>query len=205
MAKVRIPHTRHQKGHAWATGTLAICGIFSIYANVRSGQIATEPVVISVFPPIVAFLTSKLIAYFNPKGKIAKIAVYGGFGIVCLISMGASGFHIVDTVVRNGQEWYVGLMYVFITDAPMLLAAGILVQKVPTAMTAEKAPEPAVKTVAAKATSPAKAAAPAKTTKPPAKRTSAAKTTKPSRTQPTPSFSAKVDDPAELSIMRDGA
>lgn len=196
MAIRGIPKTRHQKGHNWATGTLLFCGAFSLYTNVRSGQIATEPVIISAFPPIVAFLSSKLIAYFNPRGWVAKLFVYGGFGIICVISMGASGFHIVDTVMRNGQSWYVGLMYIFITDAPMLLAAGILVQKVPTTINRTE-PDKKIQTVVTPAI-PATKTTPAKTTKPATKRTAPTKTTKPSQTAPKANI---LDDPLERDML----
>lgn len=166
MSKERVPLTKHQKGRRWATATLVICGAFSIYANVRSGQFEAEPIVVSVFTPIVAFLSSHLITYFSPKTKGAKFMIYGGFGLITLFAMMGSGWHIVETVQRAGQNHYIAIIYVFITDAPMLLAAAILIEKVPTGRnTTVKVPTPTAsakpkttpkRTPAKKATSPAK-------------------------------------------------
>ena len=142
---------------------LLYCGAFSIYANVRSGQIEMEPVIISITPPIVAFLTSKLIAYFNPSSRIGKIAVYGGFGVICAISMLASAFHIIDTVDRNGQDWRIGLLYVFhdrCTNATRSRNSGT---KDTTTLTAQSTQKPQVTqpvTVPAKKTTASKTAKP---------------------------------------------
>lgn len=163
----KIPTTKHQKGRAWATATLVICGAFSIWANVRSGQLAAENVVVSVFPPIVAFLTSHLISYFSPKNNLQKILVWGGMGLIMVAAMIGSGTHITETVMRTGQSMKIGLVYVFFTDAPMLLAGIILVIKVPTTQTVAKPVTPREKPQstqpAKKAATPAKRA-PAKTT-----------------------------------------
>lgn len=155
------PTTRHQKGRRWATATLVVCGAFSIWANVRSGSLHAENVVVSVLPPVVAFLTSHLVTYFNPTKTGHKVMIWGGMGSITILAMVGSGTHIIDTVTRTGQHWLIGLTYVFITDAPMLLSAAILIDKVPTAQTVANrtsAAKPAKKTVPAKATAPKKAA-----------------------------------------------
>lgn len=183
------PTTRHQKGKRWATFTLLICGAFSLWANVRSGQINAESVIVSVFPPIVAFVVSHLIAYFNPRKTVQYVGVYGILGSICAIAMYGSGWHIFDYVIRTGQHWTTGIAYIFITDAPMLVAAAILVMKVPTTTTVTKQTSPAKVAVSPTAPIPAKTATPAKTTKPAAKRATPRKTTKPSTNVPEPSFS----------------
>lgn len=162
MDKPRMPRTKAQKGKTWATATLVICGAYSIYANVRSGQLAYDNVVTSAFPPIVAFLSSHLISYFNPASKGMKTVIYGGFGLIAVISMYGSGYHIVEFAMHSGQPFQTALAYVFMTDAPMLLAAGILIEKVTTSKTTTVGskqtvtPKPAqtvpAKAVAAKAT-----------------------------------------------------
>lgn len=164
MAFTRIPRTRHEKGRFWASVTLFLCGAFSIWANVRSGQLHTENVIVSVWPPIVAFLSSHLISYFSPKTKGMKAVVYGGFGLISLISMYGSGYHIVETVVATGQPWQTAIAYIFMTDAPMLLAAGILVQKVPTSASVTNRTKVATPAKQTTATVPAKKTTPAKTT-----------------------------------------
>jgi len=199
------PPTRHQKGKRWATLTLLLCGSFSIWANVRSGQINAESVIVSVFPPVVAFAVSHLIAYFNPRGWVQKVGVYGILGLIMTIAMYGSGWHIFDYVTLSGQHWTTAIAYIFITDAPMLVAAGILVAKVPTTTTAVNRTPPANVTPP---TIPAKKTTPAKTTKPAAKRTTPAKTTKPSQkvpTPPIPTFSTPLDDSTEKELLRDGA
>jgi hypothetical protein len=176
MANEKIPTTRHQKGKRWATYTLLICGAFSIWANVRSGQMNYESVIVSVFPPIVAFATSHLISYFNPRKTGHRVLIWGIGGIVLLFAMYGSGWHIWDYVIKTGQHWTTGIAYIFITDVPMLLAAVILVEKVSTAQQATS-PAKAVKTdiaastvkapvKAQKAVRPAKAATPPKRTSP---------------------------------------
>ncbi len=170
--------TRHQKGRRWATFTLVICGAFSIWANVRSGSLGVENVVISVFPPIVAFATSHLLGYFSPRKTGQKLLVWGGMGSVMIFAMIGSGTHIIDTVTKTGQHTLIGFVYIFITDAPMLLAGAILVEKVPTAQLVSSSATAANRTSAAKATSkttPAKAAVQKKT----APRASRAKATPP--------------------------
>jgi hypothetical protein len=147
-------NTRHQKGRRWATLTLVLCGAFSLWANVRSGNLGTENIVISAFPPIVAFATSHLIGYFNPRKMGQKVLVWGGMGSVMVFAMIGSGTHIADTVIKEGQPWYIGIVYIFITDAPMLLAGAILVEKVPTAQTVQSTQpvsSPAKRTPAKKA------------------------------------------------------
>ena len=117
-----------------------------------------------------------------------KTVIYGGFGLICAFAMYGSGWHIVDFVSRNGQHWTTAVIYVFITDAPMLLAAGILIEKVTTAKITTK------QTAPAKRTTPAKATVAAKSTKPkvPAKRTTS--------TKPVPTFigPAIVDEMADV-------
>lgn len=170
--------TRHQKGRRWASFTLVICGAFSIWANVRSGSLGVENVVISVFPPIVAFATSHLIGYFSPRKTGQRVLVWGGMGTVMVFAMIGSGTHIIDTVTKTGQHTLIGFVYIFITDAPMLLAGAILVEKVPTAQAVARVATPAKQTSTAKATvktNPAKTATPKKT----APRPSRAKVSKP--------------------------
>lgn len=148
-----------------------------------------ESIITSVFPPIVAFLSSHLISYFSPTKIGQRILVWGIGGIIMTIAMYGSGWHIYDYVARTGQHWTTAISYIFITDAPMLLAAVILVDKVPTAKTATNTVKAPVK--AQKATSPAKA------TKPPVKRTTPAKVA-------TPAKSAKPDifsDPLEKDML----
>src|SRR5258706_13996581 len=111
-----IPRTRSQKGHAWATATLVICGTFSVYANVRSGQLYRDSIIVSVLPPVVAFITSHLISYFNPSKKWTKALIYGGFGTICVIAMYGSGWHIYSFVSQTGQHWTTAISYIFITD-----------------------------------------------------------------------------------------
>ncbi len=179
MDKPGIPSTRTQKGRAWATATLLTCGVFSLYANVRSGQLYRDSVIVSVLPPVVAFLSSHLISYFSPRTKWTKAFVYGGFGLICLFAMYGSGWHIVDFVTKAGQHWTTAIIYVFITDAPMLLAAGILIERVSTTRTTTTKTEPVKATEPAKKATPVKAVAKPQTTpvppKPATKRTSRAK------------------------------
>lgn len=192
MAKLSIPRTRQQNGRMWASLTIVLCGAFSIYANVRSGQINRDSIIVSVVPPIVAYVTSHLIGYFGQnKSKTLKRVIYGGFGAICVIAMYASGWHIFDFVLQTGQHWTTAISYVFITDAPMLLAAGILVEKV---STARSATTQAVKTTPAKV---AKAAPVAKTTGTATNRTRATKTTKPTIV-PTFVGPAIVDETADI-------
>lgn len=108
-----------------------------------------------------AFATSHLIGYFSPRKTGQKILVWGGMGSVMIFAMIGSGTHIADTVIREGQPWYIGIVYIFITDAPMLLAGAILVERVPTAQSVQVAATPAKRTSAAK---PATKASPAKAT-----------------------------------------
>ena len=193
MDKPRMPHTRTQKGKGWATLTLIACGAFSLWANVRSGMLSRDSIVVSVLPPVVAFLTTKLIAYLSPKTKWTKTLVYGGFGLITLVAMYGSGFHIVEFVMKTGQPWLTAISYVFIADAPMLLAAAVLVAKVPMQVSqakpaTETKPTPTPKPVKA---APAKTVAPKATNAPqkavPAKRTSRA-------TKAQPAFSNKAEE-----------
>ena len=183
MAKPRIPHTKAQKGRMWATVTLLVCGTFSLYANVRSGSFAQDSVIVSAFPPVVAFLSSHLISYFNPKTIWTKVTVYGGFGFISVIAMYGSGYHIVEFVTHTGQPWTTAISYIFMADAPMLLSAGILITKVTTSQSATETGKTTNRTTPAKKTTPAKVANAPKpvvsstTTKPPARRTTAPKPT----------------------------
>jgi len=119
-----------------------------------------ESVIVSVFPPIVAFATSHLISYFNPRKTGHRVLIWGIGGIVLLFAMYGSGWHIWDYVIKTGQHWTTGIAYIFITDVPMLLAAVILVEKVSTAQTAANRQEMPTtvraQPKAQKATSPAK-------------------------------------------------
>lgn len=101
-----------------------------------------------------------------------KTVIYGGFGTVVVFAMIGSGLHIVDTAMRAGQPFQIALMYVVITDLPMLLAAVILIEKVTTAKTTTevttaklpaKRTTPAKKTTAKKATTTPKVSAVNKT------------------------------------------
>jgi len=130
--KAKNPLTRLQKGKRYALLALIITGSYSTYANVRSGQIAMEPVITSVAPTIVFFLTVHLISYFTPKTRFQQVLVYGGLGFVTLVAFGVSGFHIWELTVRNGQLWWVALFYPFMIDVPSAIATVILVQKVST-------------------------------------------------------------------------
>jgi len=121
-----------QKGKRYALLTLILTGAYSTYANVRSGQIAAEPVITSIAPTFVFFLTVHLLSYFTPKSTFQKVLVYGGLGFVTLVAFGISGFHIWELTVRNGQMWYVAIFYPFIVDVPSAIATVILVQKVTT-------------------------------------------------------------------------
>jgi hypothetical protein len=130
--KPRIPLTRLQKGKRYALLTLILTGGYSTYANVRSGAFNAEPIVTSVAPTFVFFLTVHLLSYFNPKDRIQRVLVYGGLGLVTLVAFGISGFHIWELTVRNGQHWIVALFYPFIVDVPSAIATAILIQKVST-------------------------------------------------------------------------
>lgn len=158
LPKPSIPQTKHQKGRMWATMTLVICGTFSLYANVLSGSFNRNSVIVSALPPVVAFLSSHLISYFNPKTIWTKATVYGGFGLISLIAMYGSGYHIVEFVMHTGQPWTTAISYVFITDAPMLLSAGILISKVSTSQKATETAKPVQAAIPAKKTTPAKVA-----------------------------------------------
>lgn len=193
MAKPRIPRTKAQKGKFWATMTLLVCGAFSLFANVRSGRLESESVIVSGLPPVVAFFTSHLISYFSPRNLVGKVLVYGVGGLIALCAMYGSGWHIYEFVVRTGQPWTTAISYIFITDAPMLLAAAILIEKVPTVRSVTTETNRTTTTPKTKATTPVKQASPAKatvaakTTKPPAKRAVAPKPV-------VPTFQAAVVD-----------
>lgn len=181
MANRTNPPTRYQKGRRWATITLAICGTFSLYANVRSGVFTLESVIWSGFPPLVLFMTVHVISYLSPRSKPIKVLVWLGLGFVVIVAFGASGYHIVTQAMQNGQPWYTALCYPFLADIPSLMCAAILVKKDTVTRTTTKEPE-VVQTAPtpAKRTTPAKKTVPAKTTKPPAKKATPAKVTKPS-------------------------
>lgn len=156
--------TNTRMGRRWATATLFFCGAFSLWANVRSGQFEMENAVVSAMPPGVAFLTSHLIGYFNPRKIGHKVLIWGVGGLITLFSMGASAVHIIEYTMRFGQPWYTAAMYVFVVDAPMLLAGVILIQKVP----ATAKPAQTVQTQASsvqKATKPTPVKKPTKTAK----------------------------------------
>lgn len=164
------PVTRYQKGRRWATVTLAVCGLFSMYANVRSGNLALENVLWSGFPPLVLFLTVHVISYLSPRSKVSKALVYGGLGFVVLVAFGGSGWHIVTEALAHGQTWYTAWTYPFIADIPSLMCAAVLAKR---DVRAERAEIPQVVTQPAQRTSPAKKTS---TTK----KTTAQKTPKPS-------------------------
>lgn len=88
--------------------------------------------------------------------------IWGGFGFVTLFAMYGSGWHIYDYVTSTGQHWTTGIAYIFVTDFPMLFAAAILVQKVPTAKTSSNRTSAAKS--APKKTTPTKAASVKKAT-----------------------------------------
>lgn len=144
-----------------------------------------ESAIASVVPPIVAFLTSHLISYFNPTKFGHKVLIWGGFGLVTLVAMYGSGWHIFDYVTQTGQHWTTAISYVFITDAPMLFAAAILVQKVPTSTK-----------VATPTTAPKRTSAPKKTTA-----TKATTTTKKPTTPKPPKAPDILMDPFEKDML----
>lgn len=187
------PVTRTEKGKRWATATLVFCGMFSIWANVRSGQMNTESVIVSIVPPIVAFLTSHLISYKNPRTIGQKVLIWGILGLIMIFAMYGSGWHIFDYVVKTGQHWTTGIVYIFITDAPMLVAATILVQKVPSTAQTSTNRTKATASVA-KATTAAK-----KTTAP--KATQAAKRTNATKSTKTPNVPDIMMDPFEKDML----
>lgn len=151
------PTTRYQKGRRWATSTLALCGLFSLYANVRFATFTVESVIWSGFPAFVLFMTIHVISYINPKTALFKGLVWFGLGFVTIVAFGASGYHIVTEAMKNGQPFYTALCYPFLADIPSLMCAAILVQK-DTSRT-----QPAQPTQPAKKTTPAKKATPRKT------------------------------------------
>jgi hypothetical protein len=142
---------------------LVLTGLFSIWFNVRSGEIAPEPIAFSAMPVIVLFLTIHLITYLNPRKWLMKALIYFGLGLVTAVAFGMSGYHLYSEAVANGQPWLIAITYPFIVDVPSVISAVILVEKVPTAQNVTVRTEPA------KRTAPAKAAKAAPTT---AKRTS---------------------------------
>lgn len=174
----KTPTTRYQKGRRWATVTLAVCGLFSMYANVRSGQLALESIIWSGFPPLVLFLTVHVISYLSPRSRVSKGLVYGGLGFVVLVAFGGSAYHIVEQAMQHGQPWYTALTYPFIADIPSLMCAAVLAKRDVRAeraeMPQERATQPKVATQAKKTTPPKsaqspKATKPAQTAKPVAK------------------------------------
>lgn len=170
-ASRKLPLTRLQKGKRYAAIVMLLGLAYSTYANVRSGQIDTEPVITSIAPTVVFFLTVHLISYFSPKSKFEKAMVWFGLGFVALVAFGISGFHIWELTVRNGQHWIIALFYPFIIDIPTALATAILVQKVSTNSN---------RTTQAKTdTTPQSAPNSTSVVKTPQKRTTATKSTKP--------------------------
>lgn len=173
--KAKNPLTRLQKGKRYALMALIITGSYSTYANVRSGMIAAEPIVTSIAPTFVFFLTVHLLSYFTPKNTFQRVLVWGGLGLVALVAFGISGIHIWELTVRNGQMWWVALFYPIIVDVPSAIATVILVQKVSTNGNQTKKVEPVKAVVPAKTTTggttATKSATPRKrvpaTTKPP--------------------------------------
>lgn len=188
--------TATKAGRKWATTTLLICGAFTIWAQYDWPGLPdwVVSVIVAVFPPIVSFITSHLISYLNPKTKWTKGLIYGGFGAIIVTAMAGSAMHILRTVHDAGQPWHTAWTYIFLADAPMLLAGVVLSIKVSgtavrTIRTSEtKDVEPA------KVKEPIKKAVPAKTTKPAVKRTTPAKAVKPSQATSVPAFSSKSGD-----------
>lgn len=173
-SKRKLPLTKLQKGRRYA-GIALILGLsYSTYANVRSGMMGVEPVITSVAPTIVLFITVHLMSYFNPKNAFERVLVRFGLGFVALVAFGVSGFHIWQVSVTNGQHWIIALFYPVIIDIPTMLATAILVQKVST-NTAPQKTDTSPKTPQV-AKTPAKRAAATKSTTP-AKRTSTTKQT----------------------------
>lgn len=189
----RTPLTRHQKGRRWATWTLVLTGLFSIWFNVRSGELSPEPIAMSVMPVPVLFLTVHLISYLNPRMMWHKVLVYGGLGLVVIVAFGMSGYHLWEQAVQNGQPWFIAITYPFIVDVPSTISAVILVEKVPVEKTAQNRTQAAKQAVPAKKTTPAKAAKPA--SKP--SRTSPAKAASPAK----PAFSNPMDDRLEKDML----
>jgi hypothetical protein len=202
--------TATKSGRRWATWTLILCGTFTIWAQYDWPFMPNwaVPIVVAVFPPIVSFFTTHVVSHLNPKTKGTKILVYGGSGAVIASAMTGSAMHIWDTVREAGQPVYTAWTYVFMADAPMLLAAAILAIKVTGTKQAANRTNATVVATPPTAVVPVKKATPAKTTKPAVKKTTPAKTTKPSRTAPTPpipTFSTPLDDSTEKELLRDGA
>lgn len=172
FSKERKPLTRFQKGRRWSTWTLVLTGLFSIWFNVRSGEIAPEPIAFSAMPVVVLFLTIHLITYLNPRKWLMKALVYIGLGIVVAVAFGMSGYHLYSEAVHNGQPWLIAISYPFIVDVPSVISAVILVEKVPTSQVSTISAKPV------KAVAPVKAAKAAPTT---AKRTSSPKAKPPAK------------------------
>jgi hypothetical protein len=202
--------TATKSGRRWATTTLVVCGLFTIWAQYDWSFVPdfAVPIIVAVFPPIVSFVSSHLISYLNPKTKWTKTFVYGGFGAVIASAMTGSALHILRTVHDAGQPWHTAWTYVFMADAPMLLAASVLAIKVTgTATKTNRTTETKSAETETVVAAPKKVT-PTKTTKPAARKTTPAKSTKPSQTVPTPSiptFSTPLDDPSEKELLRDGA
>lgn len=164
--------TRYQKGRRWATVTLAVCGAFSMYANVRSGDITLEGALWSGFPPLVLFLTVHVISYLSPRSRMSKALVYGGLGFVVIAAFAGSGFHIFEQAVQHGQPPLMALSYPLIVDIPSLMCAAILAKRDVKAESVENrqlaaSQAKATQTAAKKANPPKKATVPQKANKPP--------------------------------------
>lgn len=192
FSKEKKPVTRYQKGRRWSTWTLVLTGLFSIWFNVRSGQIAPEPILMSAMPVVVLFLTIHLISYLNPQKALHKVLVYAGLGIVVAVAFGMSGYHLYSEAIKNGQPWFIAISYPFIVDVPSVISAVILVERVPTAQVNKTRTEAAKRTVPAKA---AKAAQPA------AKRTSAPKAKTPAKASVAFIPPSPLTDPLEKDML----
>jgi len=195
MANEKTPITKVQKGRRWATATLVLTGLFSIWFNVRSGKIAAEPILFSAMPVVVLFLTIHLISYLNPRKGMHKVLVYFGLGMVSIVAFGMSGFHLYTEAIKNGQIWIIAITYPFIVDVPSVISAVILVEKVPVARAVTQPANPAKKTV------PAKKASPTKATATPTKRTSSPKATIPVKPEVTFRTPDILTDPLEREFL----
>lgn len=191
MANGKIPASRAKKGRRWATATLVLTGLFSIWFNVRSGQIATEPVLMSVMPVVVLFLTIHLITYLNPRTKLHKVLIYGGLGLVTIVAFGMSGYHLFTQALHNGQPVLIAITYPFIVDVPSVISAVILVEKVPVERSSANRTQPTKATVPVKKATTAKA---------PTKATSKPKTASPAKPS-TPSTPDIFSDPIEKDML----
>lgn len=192
--------TATKSGRRWATATLAICGLFTIWAQYDWPFMPdwVRTVVVAVFPPVVSFVGSHLVSYMRPKNTSQKVLVWGGFGLIILCAMIGSATHILNTVMQAGQPWYSAITYIFMADAPMLLAGVVLSIKVTGTTQRTTQAKETVTAIPAKATPAPKKAAPVKSTKPVVKAPTVRKSTKPSQTVPKFSIS---DDKEEMEML----